>query len=73
MLDGRKWSAVPIVMVLGGITLPYFREEFRLLATQDDAVLVEAATEFQPTVKAIQRAVRKRTFLSGPVAPLRHE
>lgn len=55
MLDGRKWSAVPIVMVLGGITPPYFREEFRLLATQDDAVLVEAATEFQPTVKAIPR------------------
>jgi len=58
MLDGRKWNGIPIIMVLAGIAAPYYREEFHRLAAEDSAVLVDAETEFQPTVNIIERAVR---------------
>jgi hypothetical protein len=57
MLDGRKWKAVPIVLVASGMATTFFGDELHRLTTDHDASLLEALPEFHPTAKAIERVV----------------
>ena len=48
MPDGRKWKAIPIVIVLSGTASSFFREELQRFASAESAVFVEALLEFDP-------------------------
>ena len=59
MQDGRKWKAIPIVIVLSGTAAPFFREELNAFASSEDAVFVEALPEFEATFRSVDRTVRE--------------
>jgi Domain of unknown function (DUF4263) len=58
MPDGRKWKAIPIVVVLSGAETYLSREIFGALAASEAVEFVEAAQDFDPTFRAIDGAVR---------------
>lgn len=59
MQDGRKWKAIPIVIVLAGTAAAFFREELQLFAATEGAVFVEALPEFDVTFRSIDNTVRE--------------
>jgi hypothetical protein len=59
MPDGRKWKAIPIVIVLSGAASSFFREELQQFASDESAVFVEAQVEFDATFLSIDRTVRE--------------
>jgi hypothetical protein len=58
MTDGRKWKAIPIVIVLHGLGGPLSRERIGRLAAEEKVAFVEALPDFPPTFRAIEGAVR---------------
>jgi len=58
MTDGRKWKAIPIVIVLQGIESLLLRERIGRLAVEENVAFVEALPDFPPTFRAIDGAVR---------------
>ncbi len=58
MLDGRKWKAIPIVMVLSGTGVAFSKERIGIVASAEAIVLAEARKDFEPTFRSINTAVR---------------
>jgi hypothetical protein len=58
MPDGRKWKAIPIIVVLSGEDTYLSREIFGALAASEAVEFVEAAQDFDPTFRTIDKAVR---------------
>jgi hypothetical protein len=59
MQDGRKWKAIPIIIVLSGTAAAYFREELKRFAASEGAVFIEALPEFEATFRSIDSTVRE--------------
>ena len=59
MPDGRKWKAVPIVMVLAGVGGSMSKDRIGKLAATECIAFVEAEQDFPPTFRAIEGAVRE--------------
>ena len=58
MYDGRKWKALPVVLVVSGSDVGFVRDELCRFAADEGAVYFEALPEFDPTFCAIAGAVR---------------
>jgi hypothetical protein len=58
MEDGRKWRAVPVLIVLSGDEVVLVADELRLLASSEAIVFVEALDNFDATFRAVDQSVR---------------
>lgn len=58
MLDGRKWRALPIIMVLFGPEVALSWERMSILASAESIDFVEALQDFGETFRVIDGAIR---------------
>jgi hypothetical protein len=59
MQDGRKWKAIPVVIVVSGRKAILAGDELKILASSEAVVFVEALQDFEPTFRTIDGAVRQ--------------
>ena len=59
MQDGRKWKAIPLVLVLSGTGAVFVSEGMKQFASSVDVDFVESLPEFEVTFRSINEAVRK--------------